>query len=45
MLICAADVNVPVENIVYTGLLNKRGGYESDLTVLRLKEQEFLLIT
>ncbi len=43
--ICAADVDVPIGQTVYTGLLNARGGYESDLTVLRLKEQEFMLIT
>ncbi|MDA5095367.1 FAD-dependent oxidoreductase [Aliiroseovarius sp. KMU-50] len=43
--ICAANVDVPVGQTVYTGLLNARGGYESDLTVLRLKEQEFMLIT
>ncbi|UWQ11167.1 FAD-dependent oxidoreductase [Aliiroseovarius crassostreae] len=43
--ICAANVDVPVGQTVYTGLLNERGGYESDLTVLRLKDQEFMLIT
>lgn len=43
--ICAANVDVPVGQSVYTGLLNARGGYESDLTVLRLKPQDFLLIT
>lgn len=43
--ICAANIDVPVGHTVYTGVLNARGGYESDLTVLRLKEQEFMLIT
>ncbi|WP_299638840.1 FAD-dependent oxidoreductase [uncultured Ruegeria sp.] len=43
--ICAANVDVPVGHTIYTGLLNERGGYESDLTVLRLKDQEFMLIT
>ncbi|MEM9577826.1 MAG: FAD-dependent oxidoreductase [Pseudomonadota bacterium] len=43
--ICAANVDVAVGQTVYTGLLNTRGGYESDLTVMRLKEQEFLLVT
>ncbi|WP_406647154.1 FAD-dependent oxidoreductase [Aliisedimentitalea scapharcae] len=43
--ICAANVDVAVGGTVYTGLLNERGGYESDLTVLRIKDQEFLLIT
>lgn len=43
--ICAAQIDVAVGQTVYTGVLNHRGGYESDLTVLRLKDQEFLLIT
>ncbi len=43
--ICTANVDVPMGQTVYTGLLNKRGGYESDLTVMRLKDNEFLLIT
>lgn len=43
--ICAANVDVPVGHTVYTGLLNERGGYEFDLTVLRLTDQEFMLIT
>ncbi len=43
--ICAANIDVPVGQTVYSGLLNERGGYESDLTVLRLKENEFLLVT
>ena len=43
--ICAGNVDVGVGRTVYTGLLNKRGGFESDLTVLRLKADEFLVIT
>ncbi|MCV0427072.1 MAG: FAD-dependent oxidoreductase [Roseibium sp.] len=43
--ICAANVDVEVGRTVYTGLLNSRAGYESDLTVLRLQADEFLLIT
>ena len=34
--LCANDVAVPVGTTVYTGLLNARGTYESDLTVARL---------
>src|SRR4029077_20823278 len=36
---------VPVGNTVYTGLLNARGTYESDLTVARLAADRFLLVT
>jgi 4-methylaminobutanoate oxidase (formaldehyde-forming) len=43
--ICAADIDVPVGTSVYTGMLNERGGYESDLTVMRLAAQKFLIVT
>ncbi|WP_457585197.1 GcvT family protein [Ensifer canadensis] len=43
--ICAADIDGAIGRSVYTGLLNARGGYESDLTVLRLAADRFLLIT
>lgn len=43
--ICAADINVEVGRSVYTGLLNSRGGYESDLTVMRLGPEKFLMVT
>jgi heterotetrameric sarcosine oxidase gamma subunit len=43
--ICAANVDVELGKTVYTGLLNKRGGYESDLTVIRLEADKFMLIT
>lgn len=43
--ICAAEVDVEIGRSVYTGLLNARGGYESDLTVLRLAADRFLLVT
>lgn len=43
--LCAASIDVTVGRSVYTGMLNERGGYESDLTVLRLAEDRFLLIT
>ncbi|MFZ2652326.1 MAG: FAD-dependent oxidoreductase [Burkholderiaceae bacterium] len=43
--LCANDVDVPVDRMVYTAILNRRGGFESDLTVLRLAIDRFLLIT
>ncbi len=42
--LCANDVDVPVGRIVYTQMLNARGGIESDLTVSRLSETAFLLV-
>jgi 4-methylaminobutanoate oxidase (formaldehyde-forming) len=43
--LCTADVAVPPGRTVYTGLLNERGRYESDLTVTRLSAEEFLLVS
>jgi 4-methylaminobutanoate oxidase (formaldehyde-forming) len=43
--LCANDIAVPVGATVYTGLLNARGTYESDLTVARLALTRFLLVT
>jgi 4-methylaminobutanoate oxidase (formaldehyde-forming) len=40
-----ADVDVPVGKIVYTQWLNDRGGIEADLTVTRIGEQDFLIVT
>ena len=41
----ANDVAVPVGRTVYTGLLNERGGYESDFTLTRTGIHEYLLVT
>jgi len=43
--LCTADVAVPPGAVVYTGMLNERGRYESDLTVTRLSADEFLLVS
>ena len=43
--LCANDVDVPVGRMVYTALLNERGGFESDLTVIRQAADRFLLVT
>ena len=43
--LCANDVDVPVGRIVYTQMLNARGGIEADLTVTRLAEEAFLVVT
>jgi len=43
--LCTADVAVPPGRTVYTGMLNERGTYESDLTVTRLSPGEFLLVS
>ncbi len=43
--ICANDVAVEPGKIVYTQWLNERGGIEADLTVTRLSETEFMVVT
>ncbi len=43
--LCCNDVAVPAGRMVYTGMLNARGGYESDLTVTRLAPDRFLIVT
>ena len=43
--LCANDVDVEPGRVVYTALLNERGGYESDLTVVRRSEDHFYLVT
>ncbi len=43
--ICANDVEVPPGRIVYTPWLNEAGGIEADLTVTRLEEDRYLVVT
>jgi len=43
--ICTADIAVPVGRAVYTGMLNQRGTYESDVTVTRTGEADFLIVS
>src|SRR5881296_1689239 len=42
--LCANDVDVPPGRIVYTQMLNSRGGIEADLTVTRLSADAFLVV-
>jgi 4-methylaminobutanoate oxidase (formaldehyde-forming) len=43
--LCANEIDVPAGRMVYTAMLNRRGGFESDLTVLRLAADRFQIIT
>ena len=42
--VCANQIDVATGRIVYTQMLNQKGGIESDLTVTRLSETAFLLV-
>ena len=41
--VCAAQINIKTGRLVYTQMLNHQGGIESDLTVARLAETDFML--
>ncbi|CUH99159.1 GcvT family protein [Leisingera aquaemixtae] len=43
--ICGANLSVPAGKIVYTQFLNPRGGIEADVTVTRLSETAYLVVT
>jgi len=43
--LCGNNVDVPIGKTVYTGLFNERGGFESDLTLVRNAPDEFYVIT
>jgi 4-methylaminobutanoate oxidase (formaldehyde-forming) len=43
--LCANVIDRPVGSVVYTQLLNQRGGIECDLTVTRLADDRFQLVT
>ncbi|BDD91389.1 FAD-dependent oxidoreductase [Pandoraea sp. NE5] len=43
--LCTNDVAVPPGRTVYTGMLNERGGYESDFTLTRLAPDQYLMVT
>ncbi len=43
--LCTADTAVPVGRTVYTGMLNERGTYESDVTLTRVAHDEYLIVS
>ncbi|HET6938839.1 MAG TPA: FAD-dependent oxidoreductase [Nocardioides sp.] len=43
--VCAADVDVPVGQVVYTPWLNERGTYEADVTVTRDGPETFWVVS
>ena len=42
--VCANHMDVPCGRVVYTPLLNQRGGIEGDVTVTRIAEDEFMMV-
>ncbi len=43
--VCGNNMSVPAGKIVYTQMLNDRGGIEADVTVTRLHETAYLMVT
>lgn len=43
--LCANDIDKPTGSVVYTQMLNPRGGIECDFTVTRLGEDRFRIVT
>jgi heterotetrameric sarcosine oxidase gamma subunit len=43
--VCGNDIDAPIGKVVYTQMLNERGGIEADITVTRLKEDKFFIVT
>jgi 4-methylaminobutanoate oxidase (formaldehyde-forming) len=43
--LCGNNIDVACGRVVYTGLFNERGGFESDLTLIRVAPEEFMIIT
>lgn len=43
--IAANDVSKPVGSLIYTQMLNDRGGIECDLTCVRISENEYYIVT
>ena len=43
--IAANDVAKPVDSLVYTQMLNDKGGIEADVTVARIKPDEYYIVT
>jgi 4-methylaminobutanoate oxidase (formaldehyde-forming) len=43
--LCTADVGGEIGKAVYTGMLNERGTYESDVTVTRTGAEEFFIVS
>ncbi len=43
--LCANEMDIPVDKMAYTAMLNERGGFESDLTIIRQAADKFLIVT
>ena len=42
---CGNNIDVPIGSVVYTGMFNERGTFESDLTITRKSDHSFYLVS
>lgn len=43
--LCAGEMDVEVGKLVYTPMLNVRGGYETDVTITRVTRDKYFIVT
>jgi glycine cleavage system aminomethyltransferase T/glycine/D-amino acid oxidase-like deaminating enzyme len=43
--VALAEMDVPVGRVVYTPILNAHGGFKSDLTIMRVEDSRFRIVT
>ncbi len=43
--VALAEMDVPVGRVVYTPILNEEGGFKADLTIMRLDDAHFRIVT
>jgi glycine cleavage system aminomethyltransferase T/glycine/D-amino acid oxidase-like deaminating enzyme len=43
--LCVAQMDVAIGRVIYTSLLDERGGFKSDLTIMRLGQNWFRVVT
>ncbi|XP_025836998.1 pyruvate dehydrogenase phosphatase regulatory subunit, mitochondrial-like [Agrilus planipennis] len=42
--VCSNDVDVPLGNIIHTGMQNHHGGYENDCSLIRLSDNHYMMV-
>ena len=43
--LCSNNIDVPLGKVVYTPMLNERGGFELDVTVTQIAENQYFIVT
>jgi glycine cleavage system T protein len=43
--LCSNNMDVPIGKVVYTPMLNKRGGFECDVSITRIADCQYFIVT